>query len=171
MVQQNNTKLFLTTELASACFTHEMMTAQRIELMNKPQQFIRENTGVEINPCVSMQVRINNIKEVHLPLPYYSNMDSPSAQALEDDDLENIVGGEIIAVLIATIGAAGIAGAVAGGALAGTAGATTVGIVAAAAVGGAVGTAVGVGGTIAMGLHVKDEIEKQKAAGTYEGPK
>ncbi len=112
-------------------------------LKSDPTNFLQAKCAVEFNGEIA--VVENSANEVHMTLPYYSQVEAISSYELSPEDMQAVVGGEILISVFAAIGVGvgaviasaagtvglssiaiivgcGSAGAIAGGAIAATAG-------------------------------------------------
>ena len=100
----NNNKIVASTELAGAIIT-DKLNAQQVEAFTKdPEAMIHSHIEHDLS-SISFSVVQNKNDEVHLVLPYYSQLDSMNAVVLTDDSLAEIKGGEVIILAGAAIGA------------------------------------------------------------------
>ncbi len=153
---QNIPNLAPTTEIIGACLTYNLLSKQRTKFIKDPVGFIHSYTDVDIGDAVKMQVVKNSDDQVHLILPCYEDLDSAQAQLLQDKELQQVVGGEIIF-------SGGVLGAALGTIIFGTVNATIGGAVIGSIVGGVViAGAVAVGTT--AGIKAKEGVNLDGSA-------
>lgn len=130
----NSQQLVISIEIASDLLLSKLSDSDIASFKSDPQSFVFANTNQDLGD-MAISVVENTDNEIHLSLPYYENIEVMKADAIKDEDLDDVAGGEIIMLIAAVAGgifALGCGGAV--WAAAGTA----------AAAGVAVGIAVGV---------------------------
>ncbi len=138
-----NIELFASTEIMGA-YTTSRLTAEQAEKFLADPYAMLPLAGVDLSH-LSITAVSNSSDEVHIALPYYDALDKPSAVAIGDDDLDAVIGGEII-ITIAFFGTGVALTALSVGSSVATGGAFIAGGIASAVVAGAV-TAGAVAGT------------------------
>ncbi len=124
-----------------------------------PNSFVKAKSAVEFNGEIA--VVENSAKEVHLTLPYYSQVEAISSYELSPEEMQSVAGGEILISLFCAIGigvGAGIASAV------GTVGLSSVAIIVGCGTAGALA-----GGAIAATAGtaiVRGEVEGRRIDGS-----
>lgn len=142
-------KLFPSTELMGAIAINSL-TSKQIERFAEDPYAAVALTGADLSDLSIVAVE-NTAEVIHLALPYYEALDGTSAQAVSDDDLDAIVGGEII-ITLSIVGTGLALTALSVGFKGVAAGMAVAGVVAGVAVAGAVA------GGVAGGI----EVEKGK---------
>ncbi len=106
-------KLFPSNELLGATALHSVSATDLRLLRSDPRSFLLSRTNVAVGEDVSFNFSENDVATVHLALPYYSEIEEMNIKALEPQELSDVSGGEIIALVIfglttaaATIGTA-----------------------------------------------------------------
>ncbi len=127
------------TEIVGACLVADLTGKQKRAILDKPVDFIHAHLNVDIGDKLQVQSVKNNDDEVHLILPYYDSLDLNRIQALQDYELQEIVGGEVIF-------SGGVLGAAIGTIIFGTVNATIGGAVIGSIVGGVI-----IAGAVAVG--------------------
>ncbi len=113
----NETKqVFASNEILGAALTAKMSQSEVAAFEKDPRSFIASSLDFDTGD-ISLRTVENSAGMVNLVLPYYSVLDSISAESLGEADISSISGGEIIGVIIATaIGATVLTGLTLGGA-------------------------------------------------------
>ena len=124
----NSTNLFASTEIIGALATRKMTDSQVESFAADPNAMIAATANVDISD-IKINVIENSSSDIHLALPYYSEVEIMQAEMIKDERLANIAGGEILI----SIGV--IAGTIIGSALGTGLAASAIG----ATVGGAIG--------------------------------
>ncbi len=118
----NKPQVFATNEILGATLMANMSQSDVLSFGRDPRSFIASSLNVDTGD-ISLQTVENSAGMINLALPYYSVLDSMSADFLDESDVGSVSGGEIIAAIIATaIAVTATTAAVAvGGALGGAA--------------------------------------------------
>ncbi len=146
-------QLFAVNELLCPILTHIMSNSDVLAFASDPGSFIGSSLNIDTGD-VSLLVVENDSATINLALPYYSDLEQISAEAVNELDMDDISGGEILISIFA------ISGAVAACAVAGSIGvgtAAVTGIVTAAGVGIVTAAAIAggaVGATVVTGIAV-----------------
>ncbi len=137
MTNKNN-KLLALNEIVGAYILPQFSDEEIQAFREDSVGFLNSQLGTDFDDGIA--VVENTADEVHLALPYYSTLEQTTATALSDDDLDEIVGGEILISIFVACGFAAGVGVAAAASIGGT------GVVALAAIGatagGVIGTAV-----------------------------
>lgn len=104
-------KLFSSTELAGAILLHLATATQIEQFRNEPSDFLLEECAIDTCEVDVLLVE-NNANEVHLVLPYYSQILDFSSEAIGDSHLGSVSGGEIAGAASVLIIGATIAGVI-----------------------------------------------------------
>ncbi len=115
-------QVFASSEILGATLTANMSKSDISAFRKDPSSFIASSLNVDTG-VVSLSMVENSADTINLALPYYSSLDSLSAELLEDGDVSSVSGGEVIIAIVTAITA------------------TAVGAVSALAVGGAIAIA------------------------------
>lgn len=106
----NHPTLYPTPEIVSAIICYDLNKKQRDALTESPKEIIGYIFDVEINE-VDIKIVHNSPENMNLILPYYDGLENISAQALNEAELKEVSGGEL--VIVAIIGIfAGVSAAV-----------------------------------------------------------
>ena len=95
-MSKNNHKCFASAELVSAFLLPHLTDIEVLNFLETPLDFIRTHCNVDIPEDFNIDIVVNTDEQISLALPYYSELDELKSKALSDEDLEIIVGGEII---------------------------------------------------------------------------
>ncbi len=99
-------KLFASAEIMGALLTEKLSSADVASFASDPSSFIYSSLSADVGD-ISLSVVENDIGVIHLALPYYSEIESHSANILTDGDVDDVSGGELlISLLIGTIACA-----------------------------------------------------------------
>ncbi len=142
------TNLVFITEFVGAVLVPAVSKGEIENFTNDPKSFMKSNYDVNLETDINFVE--NSGSEINLALPYYSQVDEISAQALSNEEMIDITGGEIL-ISICVVGGLGIGAAIGCAAgLSGIAlGATMAGV---GIAGGLIGATV-VGASIAAGTQ------------------
>lgn len=116
------TNLFASTEIVGAIATSGLTASDVEALTADPKSVIESNFDIDVSG-LDIKVIENSGNDIILTLPYYSIVEQLQAEALKDESLQDISGGEILITLgiLAGIGVTITAGvAITGTAVAGS---------------------------------------------------
>ena len=133
------------TELMGAIMLHQLDSCEIEQLKADAKGYIYARTNVAVGDDVVVNIVVNSDNEVALALPYYDSIEVARANALDDINIGQVAGGEIIiSTIVGAIIGFSVAAGVTGSALTVTAAASAavIGTVTGAVIGAAVGTAV-----------------------------
>ncbi len=153
-MSNTNTNLFPANEIVGALGVSELNAEQAKAFAANPNQAIAA-LGVDTMD-IEFKVVENSGKDVHITLPFYTEVDAMHAEMIKDETLNQISGGEIFISI-------GIVGGIMAGV--GIAGALGVGVTTIGFVGGAIGGIAGgiiVAGAIAGGIAGADASIREK---------
>ncbi len=119
-------KIIPFNEIFAAAILPKLDNESYESFVNNPKNFI--DSFADIDSGVSYQTVTNSASQVHLALPYYSIVEEMNAKIMADNQIDDIIGGEII-IGLAVFGGYALAAA----AGAGSVGATLIGAAAGAA--------------------------------------
>lgn len=85
-------------EISSAILTNNLSSEEAEQLLASPKSFIYSKLDVDVQD-LDILVAENNHDEVHLALPYYSQIEVVHAQLLKDNHLIDVSGGELLVSL------------------------------------------------------------------------
>ncbi len=140
--------LVFITELVGAVLVPTVSKEEVSTFASDPKSFMKSNFDVNLEMDVNFVE--NSASEINLALPFYSQVDEISAEALSNEEMTEITGGEILISLfvLGGVGLGAVLGCAAG--LTGAAlGATMVGV---GIAGGLIGATI-VGTSVAAGVQ------------------
>lgn len=116
MSSYSSPKIFPAIEILSAILSCKIKFPH--VFIADPRAFIYSHLNIESSPEIDIKAVANDAHQVHLALPYYSNLQN-CAEMLADDDFADVSGGDItvLAVFATVLGGLILTGA-AGGATA-----------------------------------------------------
>ncbi len=87
------------TEIIMGIVTTGLGSKDREAITTDPKNFIHSRTNVDIGDEIDVQIVKNEQNTVHIILPYYDSLDVSHATSLDEDDLDEVSGGEIVSHL------------------------------------------------------------------------
>ncbi len=130
-------KLIPFNEIVAAIALPKLNDETYESFMKNPNDFI--NNFAELDSGISLHTVTNTKSQVHLALPYYSIVEEVNAKMMEDTQIDDIIGGEIVIGLAVfggyALAAAAGAGSIASTIIGGVVGATTALVIAGSAAG------------------------------------
>ncbi len=91
-------------EILSAFLSAKLQNEKDVaELCDNPHAFLFAKTGIEIKENTDIIVIQNDDDTIHLTLPFYDGLQKHSVTALQDDDIEQVIGGELLVTVFLAI--------------------------------------------------------------------
>ena len=115
-MKDNKPKLSPAPEIMGAIGIQKLSTTQLAELKTDTKDFLQAHLDLNLGNEVNLNIVQNSNDEIHIALPFYSDLPPHTTDSLSDDDLEQVSGGEVfVTAIVATVLAIGTVGAIAGG--------------------------------------------------------
>ena len=87
-------KLALTPEIGATLLSKTVTDSQSATLKSNPVDFVKSNYDIDVTSEV--KVIENSADTINIVLPYYSGLETASANAVTDSKMDSVAGGEVI---------------------------------------------------------------------------